>query len=278
MQIGLSLSGFAAFSVLLLRLVRVPFTDPAGVASNISSYVVMGLIFFFFIKRFNLPSLALFRAPRFTPISGFALLIASAVLFSTISHDDNAIKPWKVTVPGILFLLAIGFGEEIVSRGFLYGVLKDRNHKAAIYVSSLFFGLMHLNLYAGSDWDPWLAYWHVASAFCFGYFMCALMVATQSIWVPIVAHALFDWSIVFDKTPPVREDLPPISFPFWEGLASPFISDFIFIFLPGLVIFFFMRRRRIWAPRWFKNFVLRIAIRFKLIDETQDKSKLVGQY
>ena len=103
------------------------------------------------------------------------------------------------------------------------------------------------------------------------------MVATQSIWVPILAHALFDWSVVFDKTPPVGKDVPPISYPFWEGVASPFM-EFIFIFTPGLIIFFFMKRRRIWAPLWFKALALRLAVHWKLVDETEDKSELVGQY
>jgi len=277
LQIGLALSGFTLFAILLLRFVRVPFTDASGIASNIASFVVMGLVFYFFIRRFKLPTNSYFQLPRKTPISFFALIVAGIVLAAAVNNDDNEMKPWKVAIPGIVFLLSIGFGEEMVSRGFVYGVLKRRSNKAAIFISSLFFGLMHLNLYTGNDWDPWLAYWHVASAFCFGFFMCALLIATESFWVPVIAHALFDWSIVFDKTPPVRKDIPPISFPFWEGLVFPF-ADLLFTFLPGALIFFFMKRRRIWAPRWLKKVALRIAIAWKLVDESKDKSELVGQY
>lgn len=276
-QIGLSLLGFSLFAILLLRFVRVPFVDSDGFISGTSAFIVMGLVFLYFIKLFKLPALTYFGPPRFTPVSILALVFAVALAFSAITHEENELKPWKVAIPGILFLLSIGFGEEIVARGFLYGVLKERSHKAAILVSSLLFGLMHLNLYTGSNWDPWVAYWHIASAFCFGFLMCALMVATQSIWVPILAHALFDWSVVFDKTPPAGKDLPPTSYPFWEGIASPF-SDFLFIFTPGLIIFFFMKPRRIWAPRWLKTSALKLALRWKLVDETEDKSELVGQY
>jgi hypothetical protein len=83
--------------------------------------------------------------------------------------------------------------------------------------------------------------------------------------------------VVFDKTPPDLKDIPPISLPFWEGLVSPF-GDFLFIFTPGALIFFFMKRRRIWFPRWFKALVIRIAIRWKLVEESTDKPELVGQY
>ena len=276
-QIGLSLLGFSLFAILLLRFVRVPFVNSNGYISGTSAFIVLGLVFLYFIKLFKLPSLTHFGPPRFTAVSILALVFAASLAFSAITHEENELKPWKVAIPGILFLLSIGFGEEIVARGFLYGVLKERSHKAAILVSSLLFGLMHLNLYTGSNWDPWLAYWHIASAFCFGFLMCAFMVATQSIWVPILAHALFDWSVVFDKTPPVGKDVPPISYPFWEGVASPFM-EFIFIFTPGLIIFFFMKRRRIWAPLWFKALALRLAVHWKLVDETEDKSELVGQY
>jgi membrane protease YdiL (CAAX protease family) len=204
------------------------------------------------------------------------ILMTAAILISIISNEDNAMKPWKVAVPGIIFLLSIGFGEELVARGFIYGVLKRRSHKAAIFVSSFFFGLMHLNLYTGSDWDPWLAYWHVMSAFCFGFLMCAIMIATRSIWVAVLVHALMDWSVVFDKTPPKLADNPPISYPFWEGLTSPF-SDFVMILFPALLILFFSKPRKIWVPRWLKGLAIRLAIKLKLVDESSDKPALVGQ-
>ena len=256
---------------------RIPFTDPDGYASGIAAFVAMGLVFLFFIKRFNLPSRSYFALPRLAPISLFALLLAGTLVYSKISQEGNELKPWKIAVPGILFLLSIGFGEEIVSRGFVYGVLKTRSHKAAILVSSLFFGLMHLNLYLGSNWDPWHAYWHVTSAFCFGFFICAVMVATRSIWVAVVIHALFDWGIVFEKVVESNEKAKPISTPFWDGLVSPF-GDYLFLFIPGLLILFFCRKRRIWAPRWFKNLLNYLAVRWKLVEENEDKSNLVGQY
>lgn len=277
LRIGLALTGFSLFAILILRIVRIPFMDPDGYASGIAAFVAMGLVFLFFIKRFNLPSLSYFALPRLAPISLFALLIAGTLVYSKISQEGNELKPWKIAVPGILFLLSIGFGEEIVSRGFVYGVLKSRSHKAAIFVSSLFFGLMHLNLYLGSNWDPWHAYWHVTSAFCFGFFICAVMVATRSIWVAVVVHALFDWDIVFEKVVESNQQVEPISTPFWDGLISPF-GDYLFLFIPGLLILFFSRKRRIWAPRWLKNLLNYLAVRWKLVEENEDKSNLVGQY
>ena len=102
------------------------------------------------------------------------------------------------------------------------------------------------------------------------------MIATRSIWVAVLVHALMDWSVVFDKTPPKLADNPPISYPFWEGLTSPF-SDFVMILFPALLILYFSKPRKIWAPRWFKGLAIRLAIKLKLVDESSDKPALVGQ-
>lgn len=277
LRIGLALTGFSLFAILILRVVRVPFMDPDGYASGFAAFVVMGSVFYFFIRRFNLPSLSYFALPRFAPVSLFAIVVAGTLVYSKISQEGDELKPWNVAIPGVLFLLSIGFGEEIVSRGFVYGVLKSRSHKAAIFISSLFFGLMHLNLYVGSTWDPWHAYWHVNSALCFGIFICAVMVATRSIWVAIVLHALFDWGIVFEKVATTDVKVEQISIPFWDGIASP-LSDYFFLALPGLVILFICSGRRIWLPRWLKRVLNYLAVRWKLVEESTDKSNLVGQY
>jgi hypothetical protein len=36
------------------------------------------------------------------------MALSAAILISVISNEDNAMKPWKVAVPGIIFLLSIG--------------------------------------------------------------------------------------------------------------------------------------------------------------------------
>ena len=266
LRIGLALTGFSLFAILILRIVRIPFMDPNGNASGVAAFVVMGLIFLYFIKRFNLPTLAYFGLPTKTFASFIALVIASTTNISQIFKQENEMKPWKVAIPGFIFLLSVGFGEEMVSRGFVFGVLKARSLKAAIFISALLFGLMHLNLYVGHNWDPWLAYWHVASAFCFGVFICAVMVATQSIWVAVLFHALADWNLVFAKVSSSHKKVPPVSISFWEGLASP-AGDVIFLLLPALLILFLHSKRRIWLPNFVRRAGKSVAERFKLLED-----------
>ncbi len=65
LQIGLSLAGFSLFAILLLRYVRVPFMDPAGSASNIAAFTVMGLVFYFLLSALTCRRLNTFACRGF---------------------------------------------------------------------------------------------------------------------------------------------------------------------------------------------------------------------
>jgi hypothetical protein len=117
---------------------------------------------------------------------------------------------------------------------------------------------MHINRYWGSDWDPWLAYWHVVETFGFAVFACALMILTRSIWLVVIFHGLIDWSIVFDEyTPPDPNEVqwePSM----WQGLTSPLFNLGIFLFLAWLLF----KIEKGTVPRWVK----RLAIKWKLVE------------
>ncbi|NDA45655.1 MAG: CPBP family intramembrane metalloprotease, partial [Actinobacteria bacterium] len=161
----------------------------------------------------------------------FALLIAAIFIFGEIRTSDNERMSVLETVMGIIFLLSIGYSEEIFSRGFVYGALYKFGRRSAIFFSSLGFGLMHINRYWGSDWDAWLAYWHVVETFGFAIFACALMILTRSIWLVVVFHGLIDWSIVFDEYIPPDPNEVAWEPSMWEGLTSPLFNLAIFLFL-----------------------------------------------
>jgi uncharacterized protein len=207
-RIGLALTGFSLFAILILRFVRVPFMDPNGNASGVAAFVVMGLIFLYFIKRFNLPTLAYFGLPTKTFASFIAIVVASTTNISQIFKQENEMKPWKVAIPGFIFLLSVGFGV----------------------------------------------------------FICAVMVATQSIWVVVLFHALADWNLVFAKVASSHKKVPPVSISFWEGLASP-AGDVIFLLLPALLILFLHSKRRIWLPNFVRRVGRSVAERFKLLED-----------
>jgi len=258
LRLGVSLIGFSIFSILILRYLPGTWLSGFDYANSTVSYLVLAAIFYCAVYFLGLQSLEYFRLPRLHFKTGVALLVASLFVISEIASSDNVHHGVLLSVRGVIFLLAIGLGEEIFSRGFVFGVLHRFGQFAAIFISSLMFGLMHLNLYIGSEWDPWVAYWHVMSTFSFGVFACALMIVTRSIWVAVVFHALCDWNIVFDKTSEVEPGRQDWDMSFWDGITLPFLNTVFFVGC-ALVLLWIDRGS---IPAW----VWRLALKWKLVD------------
>ena len=264
LRLGVSLIGFSIFSLLILRFVPGTWLSEFDYANSTVSYLVLAAIFYCAVYFLGLQSLEFFRLPRMHYKTGVALLIAFYFVISEIVSSDNEPHGILLSVRGVIFLIAIGLGEEIFSRGFVFGVLHRFGQFTAVFISSLMFGLMHLNLYIGKEWDPWEAYWHVMNTFSFGVFVCALMIVTRSIWVAVVFHALCDWSVVFDKASSVEAGRQDWDVSFWEGIAVPIANTSIFI--GCAVVLLWIDRGSI--PAW----VWRLALKWKLVDPDYELS------
>jgi membrane protease YdiL (CAAX protease family) len=133
----------------------------------------------------------------------------------------------------------------------------------AVIVSSVIFGLMHLNRYLGDDWDPVNAYWHCLSATGFGFLAAAVMIATRSILTAIALHAFIDWSVVFEK--PVKDDGSDyVSHfdPLWQTIKDSFAIIALNVFLGLLVLGVY----RLAQVRRIPKFIQPLLLRFKLIE------------
>ena len=257
LRIGFSLIGLSLFAIMVLRLVPGRWVGDENFANSTVSYLVLGLIFYVAVRFLGLSSLEYFRLPRLYVKSVAAILVASVLVFVEIINRDIERKSSSVAISGVIYLFAIGFGEEMFSRAFTFGVLRKFGNISAIFFSSLLFGLMHLNLYVGSGWDPWAAYWHVVNTFAFGVFICALMILTKSIWLPVIFHALSNWGIVFEKEtdfPAGRQDW---GVGFWEGITVPLAN--VSIYIGCAVILLWIERGSM--PAW----VHRLALKWKLV-------------
>ena len=258
LRLGITLVALSIFALLILDFVPGSWVSDAKYMHSIFSYVLLGLIFYVMLKFLGLSSLQYFRLPRFHIKTAVALLVASIFMILEVSNSDNVHLQPGVAINGIAFLFAIGFGEEIFSRGLVFGVLRRFGQWRAIVLSSFLFGLMHLNLYVGSNWDSWLAYWHVISAFTFGIFTCTLMIVTRSIWVAVLFHAISDWGIVFDKASSNSAGDKKYNPAFWDGITTPFFGGIFFVTMALLLLW--LDRGSI--PQWMK----RVALKWKLIE------------
>ena len=254
----------AAFSVAaLLAFHLIPQVGSNDDLNGILNYAVIALAFFYFTHTYKLPTLKYFRLPELTAPSIFAVTVVSFLAYSKITRPSVITLPLIPTITGITYLFALGLGEELVSRGFGLGVLKKYGMTFAVIVSSLIFGLMHLNRYLGDDWDAVNAYWHCLSASGFGFLAAAVMIATRSILTAIVLHALTDWTVVFEK-PSKGDGADYVQHfdPLWQTIKDSF-AIIGFNVLLGLFVLGVYRLAQI---RHIPKFLEPVLLKFKLIE------------
>lgn len=129
--------------------------------------------------------------------AGFAVALANFPFFCLA---DGSLK---ITTDGggfalfVGYCLSVGLFEETAFRGFVFlmimGMTAKKKHGAAlsVMVSSGLFALAHLlNLFQGADAGATLL--QVGYTFLVGSMCNVIMIATRSLLVPVLVHALFD--------------------------------------------------------------------------------------
>ena len=115
--------------------------------------------------------------PLVTVVNAISMLFVD----NTVVAMSNEIL--AVPFPAALFMIAMfgPFSEEFVFRGIIFqGYRKDGNTLGAILLSALVFGFMHMNFN------------QAGYAFVIGVALAFAMVATNSIWAPIIMHFIIN--------------------------------------------------------------------------------------
>jgi membrane protease YdiL (CAAX protease family) len=241
-----------------------PFPGGHNAGNPILGYIILASVMGGLMYKMELGTVKYLGFPRLHINTAFALIIVTGLIWSRVHVDQFASKGLGDGLLGIAFILSVGLGEEFVSRGFCYGVLLQHGKKYAVFFSSLIFGAMHLSWYLGKYWDPWMAYWHVTSAFAFGFFAACLMVVTRSIWTGVVFHGLMDWALAFDPTLKLLGDPDKVTHSaFWPGLFNPLPELFFFV---ACGVAFLYLDRGTWPKAFGK--LEPIFIRAKLIERS----------
>lgn len=232
---------------------------------SIAAYFGVALFAYGLVLVVGSPSLQYFGLPHLTIKTLFVVICLVPSLIKFTTGDNLESKDVLYSFAGIIFLILISLGEEIFCRGFLFGIFKRFGMWKAIWLSSLIFGLLHLNLYRGENWDPWRAYAHVWSAFSFGVLACAVMITTGSIWLSVVMHTVLNWRIVFGKEPASDGPYPDWYFDsLWQGFSYPLLDSALTISLAWI----FLRLHRGSVPAW----AYRLAIKWRLIREIPESN------
>ncbi len=92
----------------------------------------------------------------------------------------------------LLFVIAVGFHEEIYFRGIIYQFLLGKGKKTAIIVSAIIFGVLHLaNAFNGKN--VFYLVLQMSFAFLVGIVLSQIVSITNSLWVLIIWHAFHDY-------------------------------------------------------------------------------------
>jgi len=119
------------------------------------------------------------------PITGLITLIVMLVLGLPLENPQlDFLLPEDITgaqAIGMILLAGIlaPFGEEVLFRGVLYQYLRDKwGVLAGVILSSLVFGLIHLNLAVG------------VTAFLLGILLAVCFEYSRSLWTSVLIHAV----------------------------------------------------------------------------------------
>jgi hypothetical protein len=139
---------------------------------------------------------------------------------------------------GFAFALCIGIDEEIFSRVLIFGALEKCGTLLAVIISSIHFGLLHIANYfwGGQSLSHTIA--QMVNASAFGFLMCALMITTGNIWIPVLLHGLNDTPMQFEKAIVTTTGIS--NGPDWIGTTIYVIS----YILVGCLILRFRRKNR----------------------------------
>ena len=255
-------------SISLLLFFRLPeYKHFRGIYFNGTfQYALIAIVGAFLLYVVRPPTLSYFGFPRLKGSSLLAIVMASGYAVLAITGGYNIQQPLRFKIAGVIYLLAIGFSEELIDRVLIFGSLRRFGTRFAVITSSVIFGLTHLNVYL-PNWDLSEAIYHVLSATGFGLLACGIFLATRNFWMVGIFHALADWTVVFEgKVSTSGDDYSPSII---ESLRWGAESFFLEYGLMGLILLYVLRGK--W-PKW----LIRLAIRWKLVEQADALARKNG--
>jgi membrane protease YdiL (CAAX protease family) len=102
-----------------------------------------------------------------------------------------------------------GFMEEGLMRGIVLRVLRPTGITRSVVLSSLLFGLIHIGnlLYR----NPFIVLAQMVGAFVHGIGLSAIRYRTNTIWFPVVLHALHDLALNYTNFPSIPLDVVQVT-------------------------------------------------------------------
>lgn len=172
------LSGFIPYCCMLLVLI--------AFLQGYKMWFVMGFKLPNIFAVFMMIPVVVFSYPMMLFISVFCESIYPQ---STLQFTNETLNTLIELGPvsGWLILAVIpGVVEELICRGFIFGIFRRRSFVTATFVSTICFALLHLNLQ------------QALYAFVFGLLLSLIREITKSVWPGVFAHVIFNSAAVIN--------------------------------------------------------------------------------
>lgn len=162
--------------------------------------ILMALILWFIMKKagtidyFGIKSLKDLDYKRLIFLLPF-ILIATVNLWNGITIKYSVLEMGLF----LISMLAVGFLEEIIFRGFLFQALSKKNIRTAVIISSITFGIGHIvNLANGADFLPTLM--QICYAISIGFMFTVFVLKTGNILPCMICHGVLNSLEMFSST------------------------------------------------------------------------------
>jgi len=169
---------------------------------------ILSLVVILFIVKNKLGEYyGLTKLPKFKEFLYFIplLILMSVNLWSGVQIKNSSSE----IIFYILFMICVGFLEEIIFRGFLFKMMAKDNVNTAIIVSSLTFGIGHIiNLFNGAELVPTLI--QVCYAIAAGYLFVIIFQKGKSLWPCIIAHVCINSLSIFGIENTISTYIAPV--------------------------------------------------------------------
>jgi membrane protease YdiL (CAAX protease family) len=175
-------------------------SEMIGVQKLITLPIAIGLcaLLFFFLKKNGLCGEYGLCRSRVSARAMLYYLPVLVMLTANLWFGVTLNYGWLESVLYILAMLCVGFLEEVIFRGLLFGAMRKDNLMVAVVVSSITFGMGHIiNLINGSGAELIPNLLQVVYATAAGLMFVMLYYRSGSLIVCIAAHGLFNAISVF---------------------------------------------------------------------------------
>lgn len=160
--------------------------------------ILLSIVLFIFLKRNDL--LGAYGLCK-SKVSARKMLFYIPVLVMLTANLWYGIGIYVSSLEVIFYaltMICVGFLEEVIFRGLLFNAMRKDGIRSAIIVSSLTFGMGHIiNLFNGSEVELLPNLLQVVYATAAGFMFVMIYYRTESLWVCIVAHGVFNALSIF---------------------------------------------------------------------------------